>query len=77
MLKSEEVADPESTWNKTADDEPVFIVCARDINAAYTVRFWASLALMNGASVNKVVAALGIIPKIESWQQVRGSKVPD
>lgn len=41
--KAEVIADPGSVWNKTADDEPVFVMVARDPFAYNMIRRWANL----------------------------------
>lgn len=41
MIKSKELADPNSCLNRTRDDEPIFVLCARDVLAPIVVRFWA------------------------------------
>jgi hypothetical protein len=42
MLKREEAAEPNSCWNKARSDEPLFVLLARDVAAAETMRFWAA-----------------------------------
>lgn len=42
MLKREEKANPESCWNKAADNELVFVIRAHDITAPDVVRYWVS-----------------------------------
>lgn len=41
MLKHLELSNPESCLNKSEDDEPVFVICARDPLAAEIIREWA------------------------------------
>ena len=40
MLKTEELADPNSCINKAANDEPVFVLRAHDPVFSKVVRFW-------------------------------------
>lgn len=40
MLKKEELANPESCWNKARMDERVFPILERDLAAPAAVRFW-------------------------------------
>lgn len=40
MKKHEELSDPNSCWNKAADDEPVFVIRAKDPEAVGTVMEW-------------------------------------
>jgi hypothetical protein len=41
MIKKDEIADPHSCLNKSADGEPLFVLCARDPYAADLVDLWA------------------------------------
>lgn len=40
MLKSEELSDPNSCFNKANDNELIFVLLGRDPAAAKTVRGW-------------------------------------
>jgi len=40
MKKIDEIRDPNSCLNKAKDDEPVFVLLARDKAAEMTVRYW-------------------------------------
>lgn len=42
--KAELLADPDSCLNRSADDEPVFLLCARDLFAPGAVEAWAGLS---------------------------------
>jgi hypothetical protein len=42
MIKSAELKGP-SCLTKSADDEPLFVLCARDVLAPHVVRQWAHL----------------------------------
>ncbi len=42
--KQENLTDPNSCLGKAADDEPIFVLRARDPIAAHIVREWAKLA---------------------------------
>jgi hypothetical protein len=44
MRKTEVITNPESCLNKAADDEPLFVIRAKDACGAETVRFWERLA---------------------------------
>lgn len=48
MLKSEEIRDPRSCLNRATDNEPIFVLLARDQAAADTVRWWAAKRLEMG-----------------------------
>lgn len=41
MLKSEEINNPNSCWNKAKDDEIVFILLERDLAIVSTIIEWA------------------------------------
>lgn len=41
MLKKDELANPDSCLNRSADDEPIFVLRANDPLAAKIVREWA------------------------------------
>ena len=38
--KRSNIEDRDSCWNKAADSEPVFVICAHDETAADTIRDW-------------------------------------
>ena len=40
MLKRDELATPTSCINRAADDEPVFVLRAKDIAAPWAIREW-------------------------------------
>ena len=42
MLKSDEIANDDSCFNRAKDDERVFVLLARDSAAPATIRFWAN-----------------------------------
>lgn len=42
MKKRDEIADPNSCFNKARDDEIVFVLLARDEATADTIRYWAN-----------------------------------
>ncbi len=58
MLKHQEASDPNSCWNKAADDEPVFVIKGSDILFEQVVMYWAFLAQANGVPMAKVDAAI-------------------
>ncbi len=60
MRKSEEVANPNSCWNKAKDDEHMFILLGRDRAAVCAVRRWCMMRLelgMNQSSDDKIIEA--------------------
>lgn len=77
MTKREERERDGSTWQSTQDDEPVFIVCARDVLAPHTVMDWADRAAKLGVNDEKVRAAIGLANEMIAWQRKHGMKLPD
>lgn len=41
MIKSDELLNPNSCLNRAANDEPIFVLRANDINASNLVTVWA------------------------------------
>jgi hypothetical protein len=60
-------------------DEPVFLLCARDVTAPAVVREWAAQAARRGAPPSKTASAITIAEDMEAWQQAHPGrvKVPD
>lgn len=69
---AEELAEGESVLNRAADDEPVFVLRARDPLAAMTVLWWAHNAVGAGGGERKYNAALEVAMAIERWRGRRG-----
>ena len=67
------IQDPE---NKIADDEPVFLLRAKDLLAPDTVRMWSSLCRLGG---NHDLADIAYkwADRMYEWQQKNGCKNPD
>ncbi len=59
------------------EDEPVFLLRAKDMCAPATVEFWAQLADKYGATPEMTNVALDHARKMEEWQQEHGTQVPD
>lgn len=64
-----------SCLNNSADDEPLFVLCARDPDAPAVVREWASRAGVRGAPDRKVVGARAVAEEMERWQEANPDKV--
>ena len=47
MTKSEELEDPNSTWNKAGENEPLFILRGQDVTAPKVVLEWIKLNCEN------------------------------
>lgn len=59
------------------EDEPVFLLRAKDVVAAKAVRAWAALAAVAGADLLMVNASLVQADRMEFWQEINSCKVPD
>lgn len=64
--------------NPIAEDEPVFILRARDINAPATLEAWAKATYARGAG-NPEMARLAMdqAERFREWQRMHGAKLPD
>lgn len=65
--------------DNTKLDEPVFVLCARDVVAPTIVREWAARAMARGAPPSKTTTAIIIAENMEKWQSEHPDlvKVPD
>jgi hypothetical protein len=77
MTKSKEISYSDSTLNKCADDEPVFILRAQDKLAPVVIRIWADLAKFHGAGQMKVSTAKQLAHEMEKWADYGRAKMPD
>ena len=73
--KAQEMKD--GCFAKAADDEPLFVLRAKDRTAPATVRDWAQRAKNIGAPAEKVSEAMECARLMEAWQQANGCKTPD
>lgn len=71
------IQDPREGPGRIADDEPVFILRAKDVNAPQVVRYWAARAEGSGADRDMIMAVERHADRMEEWQEKNGSKVPD
>jgi len=69
--------DASRALERAADDEPIFVLRARDLIAPETVREWAYRAAKAGAPREKVVEARACADAMEDWQLEHDRKVPD
>ena len=61
-----------SCWNKAEDDEPVFIIRAKDPIGAMIVRLWASLAESTGAHDRaKAGQAWNVSLDMDRWRDAK------
>jgi hypothetical protein len=77
MTKAELLADPNSCLNRSADDEPVFLIVARDVIAPGIVEEWALRAQQRGSPKEKTEGAFEIARVMRIWQTNHGTKIPD
>lgn len=63
-----------SCFEKAGDDEPVFVLRAKDVLAPEVVRDWAERARSAGVNPDKIVEALNVADKMELWQD---KHIPD
>jgi hypothetical protein len=79
MTKAELLADPTSCLNRSRDDEPVFVLCARDVVAPEIVEAWADAAARAGSNSSKTRHAMIDAEDMRRWQAAHADrvKVPD
>lgn len=63
--------------DNSREDEPIFVLCARDRLAPATVRDWAQRAEHMKVNKAKVKEARECAQKMEAWQIMNASKLPD
>ena len=66
-----------TSFEKAAEDEPVFVLRAQDMLAPEIVREWAYRAQCEGAPIAKCDEARAIANDMEQWQIAHRRKVPD
>ncbi len=71
----------EGCLGRSHNDEPVFVLCARDIFSSSAVRRWADLmaARSHPGSPSRAKAdeARQVAADMDAWRSVNGGKVPD
>ena len=78
MLKREELEFPTSCLNKAADDEPIFVLRAKDPCAPAAILAWANNRITQGidtAGSSKIAEAIQIGRQMEEWQKRQARKV--
>lgn len=70
----EKMARGEGCLGKAADDEPIFILRARDMHAADLVHKWAIFARTTDCPNDKVLEAIALSEAMERWPN---RKYPD
>lgn len=77
MLKRDNIDDRNSCLNRAADDEPVFVIRAKDPLAAPLVRMWAMIAKEKGFhEAHKVAQAFAWADIAAEWRNARVVDVP-
>jgi hypothetical protein len=62
---------------KSADDEPIFVLVARDKLAVRTVVAWISYAARTGVSDAKIADAQSVASAMLEWQNTHKTHTPD
>jgi hypothetical protein len=62
---------------KSADDEPIFVLAARDSLAVDTVVAWINLAQKRKVSQAKIADAVTVLSAMMVWQQQHPPRLPD
>lgn len=77
MLKTFELSNPASCLNKASFNEPLFVLRAKDPNAAQTIRLWAAMSV-NTHEPSKIDEALKLAHDMEDWrtQNIPGRVTP-
>lgn len=75
MNKQDELSIPTSCFNKAAVDEPIFVLRAKDPQAAKTVRLWAVLATGKHED-HKVQEAFRLAEAMDKWREKHVAPVP-
>lgn len=74
MTKREELSNPESCLNKAADDEPIFVLRAKDMLSPLAIEAWAEAAEDYGVPKDKIAEARALAARMSEWPD---RKVPD
>ncbi len=80
MLKRDEIADPNSCWNKAVENEVLFVLLDRDEAAPATIRFWISERLrlgLNHVNDPKLVEAVATASVMEMKHADNVPRRPD
>ena len=72
MKKKDEIANPDSCFNRARPDELVFVLLGRDLAAAIAIRAWCNERIRlrkNIATDHQILEALATADRIErEWQ---------
>jgi len=74
-IKGTEIADPNSCLNRADDDEPIFVLRAKDLLAAKLVEDWAARAVLEGCHEDaKIQGAYRFAQAMRAWREKNVSK---
>lgn len=62
---------------KAEDDEPIFVLRARDSLAPELVDDWGTMLAQAGGDEEKAAEAYRVADRMREWQRRKGSKLPD
>lgn len=74
MTKKEMIEDPNSCFNKAADNEPLFVLRAQDIFAPMFVKKWAETLSSMRLGEKKIAGAWRVVEEMLRWPN---RKIPD
>lgn len=77
MTKKQQLENPQSTLSRTGDDEPIFVIRARDIDGHKAVWDWCDRAKNRGVSNDKIDEAYIVADEMIKWKSKFGCKIPD
>ena len=70
------IQDPEGCTS-IKEDEPVFLLRAKDKLSVETVRFWANRLKESGGSIEDANSILEFADTMATWQLTNETKIPD
>lgn len=71
-------ANGEGCLGRSQDDEPVFVLCARDVLAIGAVQDWIRQAAHAGVNDAKIAGAMRDARQMNVWRKTHGGgRVPD
>lgn len=71
MTRSKELSDPNSCFSKAKEDEPMFVLLARDVMAPDIVREWCRqrIKFLNQSPADEQIKeAMAIAQQMEEWK---------
>lgn len=82
-IELQNAAKKRGCLGKSADDEPIFTLCARDVAAPAVVERWIEeverlcYAVGIEPPEKKIAEARALAHQMRAWQTVNGAKLPD